>query len=201
MVHFVALLEPAQDCDGVVHRRLADEDLLEPSLESGVLFDVLAVLIQRGRTDQAQFAAREQWLDHVARVHRTFARPGAHDGVQLVDETDHFALGVLDLLEDGLEALFELAAILRSRHHGREVEGDQSAIAQGLGHVAFDDALGQTLDDGGLAHARFADQNGVVLRSTREHLDDATNLVVAADHRVELARPREGGEVPTVLFE
>ncbi|COX07919.1 Protein of uncharacterised function (DUF3170) [Mycobacterium tuberculosis] len=52
MVHLVAVFEPAQDADGVLHRRLADVHLLETALERGVLLDVLAVFVQRGRPDQ-----------------------------------------------------------------------------------------------------------------------------------------------------
>ena len=98
VVDLVALLEPAQDRDGVVDARLADVDLGEAALERGVLLDVLAVLVERRRADEAQLAAREQRLDHVARVHRALGRARADDGVQLVDEGDHVALGVLDLL-------------------------------------------------------------------------------------------------------
>ena len=45
------------------------------------------------------------------------AAPGADHGVQLVDEGDDLALGVGDLLEHGLQALLELAAVLGARHH------------------------------------------------------------------------------------
>src|ERR1700712_4325908 len=48
--------------------------------------------------------------------------PRAHDGVQLVDEGDDLALGVLDLLEHGLEPLLELPAVLRAGHHRRQIE-------------------------------------------------------------------------------
>ena len=58
---------------------------------------------------------------------------------------------------------------------------------QALGHVAGDDALGQALDDRGLADAGLADQHRVVLGPARQHLDDPADLVVAADDRVELA--------------
>ncbi len=50
-----------------------------------------------------------------------------------------------------------------------------------------DDALGEALDDRGLADAGLADQHRVVLRAAAEDLDDAADLVVAADDRVELA--------------
>ena len=61
---------------------------------------------------------------------------------------------------------------------------------EALGHVAADDALRETFDDRGLADAGFADQHRVVLGAAREHLDDAADLFVAADDRVELALRR-----------
>ena len=70
---------------------------------------------------------------------------------------------------------------------GAEVERDEPLVLQPLGHVAGHDALGQALDDGGLAHAGLADEHGVVLGAARQHLDDAADLLVAADDRVELA--------------
>ena len=78
VVHLVAVLEAAQDADGVLDRRLADEHLLEAPLERGVLLDVLAVLVERGRADQAQLAAGQHRLDHVARVHRRPRRSRLH---------------------------------------------------------------------------------------------------------------------------
>ena len=72
-----------------------------------------------------------------------------------------------------------------------DVEGDQPLVLQPLGDVAGHDALGQALHDGGLAHAGLADEHGVVLGAARQHLDHAPDLLVAADHRVELARPRQ----------
>ncbi len=94
MVRLVALLEPAEDGDGVLDRGLADEDLLEPALERGVLLDVLAVLVERRRADEAQLAAGEHRLEHVAGIHGALAagaRPD--DGVDLVDEGDDLPVG------------------------------------------------------------------------------------------------------------
>ena len=163
MVHLVALLEPAEDTDGVLRRRLADVHLLEAAFQGWVLLDVLAVLVQGGRADQAQLTAGEQRLDHVAGVHcRVAAGASADDGVQLVDEGDDLAVGFLDLVEDGLQALLELAAVLRAREHRAQVQGNQLLTLQGLRDVARDDAAGQSLDDRGLTHARFADEHGVI---------------------------------------
>ena len=121
--------------------------------------------------------------------------------MQLVDERDDLTLAVDDLLEDGLHAVLELAAVLRARDHRADVERDQALVAQAFGHVAFDDAPGQAFGDGGLAHARLTDEHRVVLGAPRQHLDDAPDLFVAPDDRIELALAGVFGEVATELLE
>ena len=56
-------------------------------------------------------------------------------------------------------------------------------------------------DDRRLADAGIADQHGVVLRAPREDLDHATDLLVAPDHRVELALLRGLRQVAAELLE
>ena len=129
------------------------------------------------------------------------AAPGADDGVELVDEQDDAAVGVLDLLQDRLEALLELAPELGAGDQRAEVERDDALVLERLGDVAADDPLREALDDRGLADAGLADQDRVVLGPAREDLHDPPDLVVAADDRVELAGARLGGEVAAVLLE
>ena len=199
--HLVALLEPAQDGDGVLHAGLGHHHRLEAALERGVLFDVLAVLVERGRADAVQLAAGEHGLEQVARVHGALGLARADDGVQLVDEQDDPPLGRPDLVEHGLEPLLKLAAELRPRHQRAHVQREELAVLQVVGHVAAHDAQRQPLCDGRLAHARLADEAGVVLRLAREDADDVADLVVAADDRVELLAARQFHQVLPVLFE
>src|SRR5438309_5781901 len=91
--------------------------------------------------------------------------------VQLVDEGDDLAVAVLDLVQDGLEPLLVLTAVLGPGHHRAEVQRDQPLVAERLGDVPGHDPLGQALDDGGLAHAGLADQHRVVLGPAGQHLD------------------------------
>ena len=51
MERLVAILEAVQDLDRLVDGRLRHEHGLEPPLEGWIPFDVLAVLVQRRRTD------------------------------------------------------------------------------------------------------------------------------------------------------
>ena len=107
----------------------------------------------------------------------------------------------MHFLEHRLEALLELAAELGPGDQRAHVEGDDLLVLQPLGHVAADDALGQPFDDGGLADAGLADQHRVVLGAARQHLDDAADLLVAADDRVELALRGQLRQVAAVLFQ
>ena len=73
-----------------------------------------------------------------------------------------------DLLEHRLEALLELAAELGAGDERAEVERDEALVLEALGHVAVHDALGEPFDDGRLAHARLADEHGIVLGAARQ---------------------------------
>ena len=104
-------------------------------------------------------------------------------------------------LEHRLEPFLELAAVLGPGDQGAHVQGDDALALQALRHVLLDDALGQSLDDGGLADARFADEHRVVLGAPRQHLHDAADLVVAADDRVELVVAGGLRQVAAVLLQ
>ena len=184
-----------------VHRRLAHEDRLEPARQGGVLFHMLAVFIQGGRAHAVQFAPRQGGLEQVGGVHRAVRLAGADQGVHLVDEQDDRAFGGGDLVQHGLQPLLELAAVLRAGDQRAHVEGQQLLILQAFRHIAVDDAQGQAFDDGGLADAGLADQDGIVLGAARQHLDGAPDFLVAADHRVELLVAGGLGQVAGVALQ
>ena len=161
----------------------------------------LAILVERGGADRVKLASREHRLQHVRRVHRSFRCPGAHDGVELVDEEDDLPLRLHDLVEDGFEAIFELAAIFRAGDQRAHVERDDLLALQSLRHVLIDDAAGEAFHDGGLADAGLADEHGIVLGASRQHLNDPANLFVTSDDGIELAAAREFREVAPVLVE
>jgi hypothetical protein len=110
--------------------------------------------------------------------------------VQLVDEQQDASFRGPDLGQDGLEPLLELAPVLGPRDQGAHVQAEDRLVPQPLGHVTAIDPLGQALHDGGLAHAGVADQDRVVLGLAGQDLDDAPDLGVPADHRVEPAAGR-----------
>ncbi len=201
VMHLVALLQPAQDADGVFHAWLVHEHRLEAPFQRRVLLDVLAILVQCGRANRPQLAARQHRLEHVAGVHRALGSARADNRVQLVQEQDDTPVAVGHFLQHRLQPLLELAAILRAGHQRAHIQRDNLLIPQPFRHVAVDNALRQPFDDGRLANARLADEHRVVLGAAADDLDNAPDFVVAPDHRVELARPRQRCQIAPVLFE
>ena len=111
------------------------------------------------------------------------------------------ALGCRHVLEYGLEPLFELAAVLCAGDQRAHVERNDALVLEPFGHVAAHDALRQSFDDGRLADAGLADEHRIVLGAAREHLDDAADLFVAANDRVEFAALRFERQIAPVSLE
>ncbi|GAP61039.1 conserved hypothetical protein [Arthrobacter sp. Hiyo1] len=120
--------------------------------------------------------------------------------MDFVDERNDLPVGVLDLLQHGLEPFLEFAAVLRAGHHGCEVQRDEGLAPQAFRDVTCHHALGEAFDDGGLADAGFADQHGVVLGAAAQDLDHSANFAVPPDHGIQLAGARDGGEVRAVFL-
>ena len=106
-----------------------------------------------------------------------------------------------DLGKHRLESLFEFAAELRARDEGAHVQGENGFVFQSFRDVAPHDPLCKPLRDGGFAHARLADQDGVVLGFARKDADDGTDLRVAADDGVHFLALRSLHEVGAVFFQ
>src|SRR3954463_3802058 len=100
------------------------------------------------------------------------------ESVELVDEQDDVAAGA-DLLEDLLQPLLEVTAVAAAGDERTEVEGVELLVLEVLRDLALHDRLSETFDDGGLADAGLADEDGVVLRTTRKDLHDALDLFLA----------------------
>ncbi len=107
--------------------------------------------------------------------------------MQLVDEKDDLAFLLGQIVEHGLQALFELTAELGSGNERAHVECEDALVLQALGHLAVDDSLRQAFDDGRLADPGLADEHRIVLGPALQHLHRAPDLVVTADDRIELS--------------
>ena len=91
------------------------------------------------------------------------------------------------LLHDGLQALFELAAIFCAGDDQRKIESQNALVGQERRHFAVSDALRESFNDGSFANAGLADQHGIVLGAAAENLHHTLNFAFAADQRIQLA--------------
>ena len=137
------------------------------SVQVGLSRDLNAILSEAESIAGAMkddFTSTEHMLMAMAQPKGGRAR--ADQGVHLVDEQDNLPLGVLHLFQHGLQPLFELAAVLGPGDQRAQIKRHQPLVLQPQRHVAVDDALGQPLDDGSLAHTRLADEHRVCLLYT-----------------------------------
>ena len=104
--------------------------------------------------------------------------------MDLVDE-QHRTRIVLEFLDDLLQALLEIAAVTGAGEQRAHVEREDGGIGERLGHLAFDDPLGQTFGDRRLADAGIAHVERIVLGPAAQHLDGAVDLGMAPDERID----------------
>src|SRR6266567_1686915 len=183
---FVALAHALNYLHGLLFIRSRNFHGLEAPLQRAVFFHGLAVFARRRRADALNLTARKCGLQYISRVQRAFRRTGAHQRVQLVDEHDRI-LALHQFLHDGLQPFFELSAVFCASNDQGEVQGKNPLVRQERWNITISDALRQSFDDGGLAHAWFADQNRIVLGAAAQNLNDTLDFVFASDKRIQRA--------------
>ena len=159
---------------------------------------MLAELLGRGGADDLEGAASQHGLEHGARVDGALCGTGADERVHLIDEQDD-VIGLRGLGDNVLEALLKLAAVLGARDQAGKVQRPDVLVHEVLRHVAGGDLLCQPLDDGGLADARVAQDQRVVLGAAGQAPSCARSFLTS-DNGVELAGARLLGEVGAKLL-
>ena len=203
--HPVVLLQlgryAAHDRDRRRLVRLLDLDHLEAAGQGRVLLEVLLVLGPGGGRHRAQLAAGQGRLQQVGRVVLALLAARADQGVGLVDEQDDGRRRRAHLLDHLLEPVLELALHPGAGLQQAQVQAAQGDVLQDRRHVAGDDAQGEALDHRGLADARLAGEDRVVLPPAGQDVDDLTDLRIATQHRIDLAGPRLGGQIDGELVQ
>src|SRR5262245_15563204 len=99
---FVLVLQAAKDRNCVFDAWLGYVDRLEATGQSSIFFDVLLVLVERGRADAVQFASRQRRLEQIGSIHGAVGLARADKRVHFVDEENDSAVGGCHLLQYGL---------------------------------------------------------------------------------------------------
>ena len=191
----------AQHVDRLGLVRLGHLHDLEAPGQRRILLDVLLVLGPGGRGDGAQLAAGQGGLEQVGRVARARCAARADQRVRLVDEQDDRLRGRLHLVDHAAQPALELALHAGTGLQQADVEHVQLHLLQLRRHVALHQPLRKPFDHRRLAHAGLAGEDRVVLAAAHQDVDDLADLLVAAGHRVQLARPRLLGQVDGVLLQ
>src|SRR6185312_11349661 len=201
MVLLETRLESHEDLDGLRHGGLDDIDLLEAPGERVILLEDAAIFLVGGRADATDLTVGEHRLDEIRGIHdATGGRTGPDHRMDLVDEQDGARL-FLQLRDDALQALFEIAAIFRAGDQRAHIERIDGAIRQHLRHLALHDETREALGDRGLADAGFTDIQRVVLAAAAQDLDRALYLQLAADEWIDPPVLRHEIEIRGVLLE
>ncbi|CAN4003274.1 Malate-2H(+)/Na(+)-lactate antiporter, partial [Dysosmobacter welbionis] len=116
---------------GLVHRHR-----LEPPLQSGVLLDGLAVLVEGGGANHLDLAPGEGGFQDVGGVHAALGVAGAHNVVNLVDHQNNVPQA-LHLVDKALHPALELAPELGAGHQSCQIQQVDLLVPQLEGHVAL----------------------------------------------------------------
>ena len=176
------------------------DNRLETAFQSSIFLDVLAVFINRRRTDALEFATGKRRLENVGSIQAAFGTARPHNRMQFVDEKNHRVADALEFHNQPLHAFFELAAVLGASHHGSHIERHDALVRQQVGNFLLSNLLRKALDNCSLAHARFTNKRRIVLLAAAKNLDQAFNFGFAADNRVQFARARHSSKVATEMF-
>mmetsp|Transcript_30436 Transcript_30436/g.59456 ORF Transcript_30436/g.59456 Transcript_30436/m.59456 type:complete len:202 (-) Transcript_30436:10-615(-) len=200
-MHLILRLDAAQDRNGVSDRRLRHEYLLKTPRKRRILLDVLAILPKRRRSHTPQLSASESGFEHLPSVHAALAPPRTDHQMNLVNEEDDAALRCSHLLENPLEPLLKVPAVLGTGHNRRQIQAPHRLIPDRLGHLSGHNTLSKTLRNGSFAHTRLPNEHRVVLGPPRQHLQRPPHHLVPPDHGVQLPVPRRLGQISPILLE
>ncbi len=200
MVVFVFAPYILKDFDRFLHGGGFHHHFLETPFQGAVFFDVLPVLIQGRGPDALYFPPCQGRLEHVGGIQAARGASGPDDRMDLVDKQDHVVV-LLQFVHHGFHPFLKLAAVLGPGHQRSQVQGDYPLVVKDPRHLLVDDAQGQALGDGALAHARFPDKQGVVLLPAAQDLRNPLNFLFPAYNRVELVLLGQAGKVPPEIVQ
>ena len=107
-MHFITLFEATQNGDRILFIGLLYQDFLEATLKRRVFLNMLAVLVQCGRTDAMKLTPSKRRLQHVARIHGTLSLACAHHGMQFINEQDNSTLFLGERFEYRLQPFLKI---------------------------------------------------------------------------------------------
>ena len=201
MKYLIALLQSTKNGNSILHSRLVNHNRLETTFQSGVLFDILTILIQSGCSDTVKFSSCKHRLQHISRIHGSVCFSCAYDQVKLINKENNISLAFFHFLQNRLQTFLKLASVLGSCYKGAHVQGKNLFVFQSLRNVSGNDSLRQSFNGSGFTYARFTDQNRIVLCLTGKNPDNISDLRITANYRIQLLVAGFFHQILSVLIE
>ena len=199
MVSLVAGRKAVEDLHRLCGGRLLHLHPAKAALQRGVLLDMGAELLIGSGADELQLAPGKHRFQDAGSVNSTLGGTGSHDGVELVDKQDGGAVPH-QLFQQIFQPLLKIAPVLGARHQAGHIQRQQPPPLQRSGHLPSGNAQRQTLSQRCFAHARLADQTGVVFLAAAQDFHHAVKLGFPAEHRVQLPFGGTAGQIAAVFI-
>ena len=196
----VIMLDALQHLHGLRNGRLVDRHGLETALQSGILFDIFPVFVERGGADDAHLSTGKGGLQDIGGVDASLRIAGTDDVVNLVNDKNHVPR-FPDLGKQAENPGFKLSPELGPRHKGGQVHKINLFSLELVRNVAVGNFLGKRFGNRRFTHAGLADQAGIVLLTTAKDLNDTLQFPVPSDDPVQLAVCGTLGKVAAVGVE
>ena len=119
--------------------------------------------------------------------------------MELVDEQNGSAVPH-QLFQQVFQPLLKIAPVFGARHKTCHIQRQQPPPLQRSGHLPGGNAQRQTLSQRRFAHARLADQTGVVFLAAAQDLHHAVKFRFPAEHRVQLPFGGAAGQVAAIFI-
>ena len=94
------------------------------------------------------------------------------------------------LVQDRLEALLEIAAILGAGQQRAHIKRINGAVLKNVRHFTIDNLLGQAFSDRSFPDTRFTHEQWIILAAATEDLDGALDFMRAANQWINLSLTR-----------
>jgi hypothetical protein len=201
MVLFKMRLQTLQNLEGIFNAWFVNVDFLETPGQRAVLLENTPEFLKGRRANATDLAGTEHRLEQVRRIHHTARRrTGTNNGMNLIDK-QYGMIFFFEIRQQSFETLLEITPVLGACQQSAQVKGIHHSVGNDIGHLTVNNALGKSLGNRGLADTGLAHEEGVILATTNQNLDDTLDLVFPTNERVDPALTGLFVEICRVAFQ
>mmetsp|Transcript_436 Transcript_436/g.587 ORF Transcript_436/g.587 Transcript_436/m.587 type:complete len:218 (+) Transcript_436:1583-2236(+) len=200
MMRFIFFFETTQNRDCVGYTRFAHKHLLEATFKCSIFLHMLTIFIERCSTNQSKLTTCKHWFEKIGCIHCTISFTSTKHQVNLINKQDHFSLSLFYFFQQAFQTFFKLTTVFGTSNERAHINRDETAI-EIFWNITTHNTLCKTFNNRSLAHTWRAYQYRVVLCTSREHLNNTSNLFITANHRIKFTFFSEFDKILTKLLQ